>query len=80
MGSFRGVYDDDKVTPAFLEQFDRASRLWNRYFQHMVGDYYGVRWIENSECMDKKPDAWKSGITTEGCLRDLLIISTTTSW
>ena len=41
------VFDDDAATPAFREQLERAARLSNRYFQSLVGDTYGVRWIEN---------------------------------
>src|SRR5437868_955129 len=41
------VYDDDRRTPAFNEQFVRAARLSHREYQNLVGDYYGVRWIEN---------------------------------
>ena len=40
------VFDPIKLS-AFREQFGRAARLANRYYQDMVGDYYGVRWIEN---------------------------------
>src|SRR5262245_51205655 len=40
-------YDPDRVSPAFREQFTRAARLSHREFQNLVGDYYGVRWIEN---------------------------------
>jgi hypothetical protein len=41
------VFDDDAATPAFRQQFEHAARLANRYFQTLVGDTYGVRWIEN---------------------------------
>ena len=41
------VYDDAAATPAFKVQFRRAARLSHRYFQDLVGDHYGVRWIEN---------------------------------
>lgn len=34
------------VKPEFKDQYTRALRLSYRYFQDMVGDYYGVRWIE----------------------------------
>jgi D-amino-acid oxidase len=40
-------YDIDRLTPSFREQFTRAARLSHREFQNLVGDYYGVRWIEN---------------------------------
>jgi glycine/D-amino acid oxidase-like deaminating enzyme len=41
------VADRDRRTPEFESRFQRAARLSHRYFQDMVGDYYGVRWIEN---------------------------------
>jgi glycine/D-amino acid oxidase-like deaminating enzyme len=41
------VYDNDAAKPAFIEQLERAAQLANRYFQTLVGDTYGVRWIEN---------------------------------
>jgi D-amino-acid oxidase len=37
----------DRVTPAFREQYVRASRFAYRYFQTLAGDRYGVRWLEN---------------------------------
>ena len=40
-------YDADHVSPAFTDQFTRAARLSHREYQNLVGDYYGVRWIEN---------------------------------
>src|SRR5687767_574545 len=41
------VSDADKTTSAYRAQFERASRLSHRYFQELVGQGYGVRWIEN---------------------------------
>jgi D-amino-acid oxidase len=41
------VVDRDRRTPAFMTQFVRASRFSYRYFQNLIGDRYGVRWIEN---------------------------------
>ena len=49
------VFDDDAVTPAFRGQFERAARLANRYFQTLVGDPYGVRWIENYVLRNNPP-------------------------
>ena len=64
------VFDENKKTPEFAAQFERASRLSNRYFQDLVGDYYGVRWIENYACLYKKPKDWQSP-TSEDPLHDL---------
>jgi D-amino-acid oxidase len=41
------VSEADKTTAAYRAQFERAARLSNRYFQDLVGQGYGVRWIEN---------------------------------
>ena len=41
------VSDADKTTPEYRAQFERAARLSNRRFQELVGQDYGVRWIEN---------------------------------
>ena len=46
-------YDSDHLTPAFREQFTRAARLSRREYQLLVGDYYGVRWIENYSISDR---------------------------
>ena len=49
------VSDEEFTTPAFRQQLERASRLSNRYFQNLVGDTYGVRWIENYILRDDPP-------------------------
>ncbi len=49
------VFDDESATPAFRQQLERAARLSNRYFQNLVGDTYGVRWIENYVLRDNPP-------------------------
>ena len=49
------VFDDESATPAFRQQLERAARLSNRYFQNLVGDAYGVRWIENYILRDSPP-------------------------
>ena len=40
------LFDQDAVTPQWLETFRRASRVANRAFQLLVGKDYGVRWID----------------------------------
>jgi glycine/D-amino acid oxidase-like deaminating enzyme len=37
----------DRRTPAFEEQLAAATRTSSRVFQSMVGERYGVRWIDN---------------------------------
>lgn len=39
-------FDSDEVSPAFVEQFRLAARISNREFQNLVGNDYGVEWIE----------------------------------
>jgi hypothetical protein len=41
------VFDEDHLTAEFEAQYVRASRIAHRAFQNLVGDYYGVRWLEN---------------------------------
>lgn len=43
------VYDSELITSAFAGQLERAARLSYRYFQDLVGDSYGVRWLPNYE-------------------------------
>lgn len=47
------VFDEGVATAAFDAQFRRATRLAHRHFQDLVGDYYGVRWIENYYIRDE---------------------------
>ena len=49
------VFDDESATPAFRQQLERAARLCHRHFQNLVGDAYGVRWIENYVLRDTPP-------------------------
>jgi D-amino-acid oxidase len=41
------VHDAAAVTPAYLQQYERAARLAHRQFQNLIGDRFGVRWIDN---------------------------------
>lgn len=41
------VFDRALTTNAFNAQFARALKLSYRYFQDLVGEYYGVRWASN---------------------------------
>jgi glycine/D-amino acid oxidase-like deaminating enzyme len=49
------VFDSDKGSAPFMDQFSRAARLAHRYYQDLVGDYYGVHWIENYILSDHPP-------------------------
>ena len=43
------VFDPERVTTKFTEQFRLACRISNRAFQTLVGPEYGVRWMETFE-------------------------------
>ncbi len=40
------VYDKTKVNSKFMDQFNAACKISYRMFQDYVGEYYGVRWID----------------------------------
>ena len=52
------VFDRSAATPAFVEQFARASRIAYRYYQDFVGAGYGVRWIDNYSLADQPGSSW----------------------
>ena len=52
------VFDRAAATPAFVEQFARASRIAYRYFQDLPGAGYGVRWIDNYYLADEPGSSW----------------------
>jgi D-amino-acid oxidase len=54
-------YDAEAVAPGFMDRFARAARLSHREFQNLVGDYYGVRWIENYYVADRPPRNRRQG-------------------
>lgn len=41
------VYDENRITPRFYNEFLRASRLSFGYFRKLIGSYYGVRVADN---------------------------------
>ena len=47
------VFEDDRVDTAFRAQYVRAATLANRRYQTLLGEDYGVRWIENYDCHDE---------------------------
>lgn len=48
------VFDQPEITSAFAEQFRLATQISNRAFQLLVGNEYGVRWIETVELMNNE--------------------------
>jgi D-amino-acid oxidase len=65
------VFDHGALIPPFREQFLAASRFAYRWYQGLVGDAYGVRWMTNYECLDEPPS--ENGLTgANSPIRDLL--------
>ncbi len=49
------VHTPTQMTPEYLQQFERAARFAQRYFQSLIGGVYGVRWIENYVLSSSRP-------------------------
>jgi glycine/D-amino acid oxidase-like deaminating enzyme len=47
------LFDPARIDDAFRAQFIRAAKLSYQRFQTLLGDEYGVRWIENYDCHDE---------------------------
>lgn len=52
------LFDDDRVDDAFRAQYVRAATLAYRRYQTLLGEDYGVRWIENYDCHDEAESAF----------------------
>ena len=48
--------DASMRTPEYVRQASRAARLAQRYFQDLVSDHYGVRWIERYALSESPPE------------------------
>lgn len=48
-------YRPQRVTAEFPERFKLAARISNREFQNLVGDHYGVSWIESFTFQQEEP-------------------------
>jgi len=55
------VFDPAHVDPGFLGQYARAARLANQRYQTLLGEDYGVRWIENYDCRDDERNGFLDG-------------------
>lgn len=53
------IADRDRRTAEFDARFERAARIANRTFQDLVGDDYGVRWIENYACSNEVSESYR---------------------
>jgi D-amino-acid oxidase len=49
------VFDSQRVTSEFSDQFRLACQISNKAFQTLVGTEYGVRWTETYELMRNEP-------------------------
>jgi glycine/D-amino acid oxidase-like deaminating enzyme len=49
------LYDQSQVAPGFSARFRLACHISNKAFQLLVGNEYGVRWIETFERMRNEP-------------------------
>lgn len=45
------VYDRDRITASFADQFQKACRVSHLAFQELVGPEYGVRWVDTLELL-----------------------------
>lgn len=56
------VYDSSRRTPEFSAQFVEAANFSHRYFQHLLGPRWGVRWIPNYYLSEDEPEnGWMGG-------------------
>ncbi len=55
------VFVRSQTTPEFVDQYNKALRLAFRYYQDLVGDRYGVRWIENYQLSENPPQPGRRG-------------------
>jgi D-amino-acid oxidase len=55
------VFDFNQASPAFIEQFQRATRFAWRYYQNLAGSRYGVRWVENYVLLNSRPPEGLTG-------------------
>jgi len=62
------VFLRGQTTPQFLDQFRQALLLSFRYYQDLVGDRYGVRWLENYQMSDNPPNPGGSSSEVEALL------------
>jgi D-amino-acid oxidase len=58
------LFDNDHVDGAFRTLFVRAARLAYLRYQTLLGDDYGVRWIENYNCYDDPSTPFPGGAGT----------------
>jgi D-amino-acid oxidase len=57
------LFDDDRVDNEFRAQYVRAATLAYRRYQTLLGEDYGVRWIENYDCYDEADSSFLTAPT-----------------
>jgi D-amino-acid oxidase len=55
------LFEDDRVDSDFRALYLRAATLAYRRFQTLLGEDYGVRWIENYDCHDEPASPFMAG-------------------
>lgn len=63
--------DPDERTPEWLTQFTRAAELSYRYFQDLVGDRYGIHWMQNYTLSDDPFEDDRGSRSAESPIRHL---------
>ena len=58
------LFEDDRVNDAFRAQYVRAATLAYRRYQTLLGEDYGVRWIENYDCRDEADSSFLQNSAT----------------
>jgi hypothetical protein len=58
------VFENDIVDDTFRNTYVRASRLAYLRYQTLLGDDYGVRWIDNYQCYDDPNTPFPGGAAT----------------
>lgn len=59
------VHTPGSTTPEYDQQFERAARFSYHYFQNLIGDSYGVRWLENYILSTRPPAAAPMGAISD---------------
>ncbi len=50
-----GLYENDRRTPAWDAQYDRAADISYRQLQLLAGPHFGVSWLDNYSLMEELP-------------------------
>jgi hypothetical protein len=67
------VFDPDRRTPAFDDQFVRAARFAFRYFQNLVSSRYGVSWRETYVLSDGEASGFTAPSPERALVADIRV-------